>query len=111
MPPEHEDDMKTSDLSNAADFPLAFGPARGCQWPVLLVLAALLLLGASPSQAQDCSDYGGVLDGEAGDIAPAQLQIDQNCTIRNYPASNPLGTNFSFFTQPGQNPDRWLVVF
>jgi len=76
-----------------------------------LIGVGLLALGASPSRAQDCSDYGGVLDGAAGDIAPSQLQIDQNCTIRNFPASNPLRTNFSFYTQPGQNPDRWLLIF
>jgi uncharacterized repeat protein (TIGR01451 family) len=68
--------------------------------------------GVSSAQAQDCSDYpGGVLDGSAGTIAPAQLQIDRNCTIRNFPASNPLSTNFSFLTQPGQTNERWLIVF
>jgi uncharacterized repeat protein (TIGR01451 family) len=77
----------------------------------LLLILALLTLTAPFAQAQDCSDYGGVIDGFAGDIPPAQLQIDQDCTIRNFPASNPLSTNFSFYTQPGQNPDRWLVVF
>ncbi|HXW10058.1 MAG TPA: hypothetical protein VD737_05555, partial [Steroidobacteraceae bacterium] len=60
----------------------------------------------------DCSDYpGGVLDGFAGTIAPSQLQIDRICTIRNYPASNPLTTNFSFLTQPGQTDERWLIIF
>jgi uncharacterized repeat protein (TIGR01451 family) len=44
-------------------------------------------------------------------VAPSQIQIDGNCTIRNFPASNPLSTNFSFLTQPGQNPERWLVIF
>jgi hypothetical protein len=82
------------------------------RWLAFLLLVLALSLGAgSSARAQDCSDFGGVLDGFAGDIPPAQLQIDQNCTIRNYPASNPLGTNFSFFTQPGQNPDRWLIIF
>jgi uncharacterized repeat protein (TIGR01451 family)/fimbrial isopeptide formation D2 family protein len=76
-----------------------------------LLLLGLLMLTARVTHAQDCSDYGGVIDGFAGDIPPAQLQIDQDCTIRNFPASNPLTTNFSFYTQPGQNPDRWLVVF
>ena len=76
-------------------------------WLVL----AVLLSAALPASGQDCSDYGGVLDGFAGDIAPSQLQIDMNCTIRNYPASNPLNTNFSFFTQPGQTDVRYLVVF
>ena len=72
----------------------------------------LLLLGASPAKAQDCSDYpNGVLDGATGTPAPSQLQIDRNCTIRNYPASNPLRTNFSFLTQPGQTDERWLIVF
>jgi uncharacterized repeat protein (TIGR01451 family) len=73
----------------------------------------VLLLGAAPSaQAADCSDYpGGIIDGFAGTIAPSQLQIDRDCTIRNYPASNALRTNFSFLTQPGQTNDRWLVVF
>jgi large repetitive protein len=77
------------------------------------LLALALLLGASfTAQAEDCSDYpGGVLDGAAGTPAPSQLNIDQNCTIRNYPASNPLPTNFSFFTSPGQTNQRWLVVF
>ncbi|MBT8092506.1 MAG: DUF11 domain-containing protein, partial [Gammaproteobacteria bacterium] len=75
--------------------------------------ALLLLLGmAFSANAQDCSDYpGGVLDGDAGTIAPSQLQIDRNCTIRNFPASNPLSTNFSFYTAPGQTDERWLVVF
>jgi uncharacterized repeat protein (TIGR01451 family) len=85
------------------------GGGRIVSW----LLALVLLLGASfTAQAEDCSDYpGGVLDGAAGTPAPSQLNIDRNCTIRNYPASNPLPTNFSFFTQPGQNPARWLVVF
>ncbi len=71
-----------------------------------------LLCCAFAANAQDCSDYtNGTLDGFAGDIAPSQLQIDRNCTVRNYPASNPLGTNFSFFTQPGQTNERWLIIF
>ncbi|MEN8184489.1 MAG: hypothetical protein ABFS46_18340, partial [Myxococcota bacterium] len=78
---------------------------------ILLLTLVLLLGAASSAQAQACSDFGGVLDGLAGDIPPSQLLIDQSCTIRNYPASGPLSTNFSFFTQPGQNPERWLIVF
>ena len=77
----------------------------------LLLLVGLSLFSAQSAQAQACSDFGGVLDGFAGDIAPSQLQIDQNCRIQNYPASNPLRTNFSFFTQPGQNDERWLIIF
>jgi len=77
------------------------------------VLACLLLLAAPfAANAEDCSEYpNGVLDGFAGTIAPSQIQIDQNCTVRNYPASNPLSTNFSFLTQPGQTDERWLIVF
>ncbi len=72
----------------------------------------MLLCAAAAAQAENCSDYpGGVLDGFAGTPAPSQLFIDRNCTIRNYPASNPLSTNFSFYTQPGQTNERWLVVF
>jgi len=79
----------------------------------LLLCSLVLLLGAAlPAQAENCSDFpNGVLDGFAGDIAPSQIFIDSDCTIRNYPASNPLGTNFSFKTQPGQTDERWLVVF
>jgi len=77
-----------------------------------LLGGALLLLCALTARAQDCSDYpDGVLDGFAGTIAPSQLQIDRNCTIRNYPADNPLGTNFSFLTRPGQTNERWLIIF
>ena len=96
--------------SEYARCPIGIEIARKAAYVVLLALA-LSLLSARPAQAQACSDYGGVLDGFAGDIAPSQLQIDQTCTIRNYPASNPLRTNFSFFTQPGQNDERWLIVF
>jgi len=78
-----------------------------------LLLGIALLLGAADlARAADCSEYpGGVIDGFAGDVAPSQLQIDRNCTIRNFPAENPLRTNFSFLTQPGQSDERWLVVF
>jgi uncharacterized repeat protein (TIGR01451 family) len=79
---------------------------------ILLFAVAMLLLTAVPALAEDCvADLGGVLDGFVDPVAPSQIQIDGNCTIRNFPLSNPLSTNFSFYTQPGQNPDRWLVVF
>jgi hypothetical protein len=85
---------------------------RAVRSTILLLTFVLLLGTAFSAQAQDCSDYpGGVIDGFAGDLAPPQLQIDTNCTIRNFPASNPLSTNFSFLTQPGQTDERWLVVF
>jgi len=86
---------------------------RGYSWiGILLFAIALSLLGAAPAQAEDCvKDLGGLLDGFVRPVPPSQIQIDGNCTIRNYPASNPMSTNFSFLTQPGQNRQRWLVVF
>jgi len=85
------------------------GGGHAARW----LLGLLLLLGAAfAARAENCSDYpGGIIDGYAGTPAPSQLQIDQNCIIRNYPASNPLPTNFSFYTSPGQTNQRWLVVF
>ena len=86
------------------------GGQRSLWWRVAVFL--LLLGSASAASAQDCSDYpNGVIDGFAGDVAPSQLQIDRNCTIRNFPADNPLRTNFSFLTQPGQTDERWLIIF
>jgi uncharacterized repeat protein (TIGR01451 family)/fimbrial isopeptide formation D2 family protein len=81
-----------------------------------LSLLALLTLLALPSdaraQATDCSEFpNSTLDGFVTPNPPSNINIDETCTIKNFPASNPLNTNFSFFTQPGQNIERWLVVF
>jgi hypothetical protein len=85
--------------------------AGGSRIWVQLLIVLLLLGAASTAQAVDCSDLpNGVLDGATGTPAPSQIKIDRNCTIRNYPASNPLSTNFSF-DQPNANPGPWLVVF
>src|SRR6266498_2324555 len=79
---------------------------------ILLFPLALLLLSALPAHADNCvADWGGVIDGYVNPVPPSQIQIDGNCTFRNFPASNPLTTNVSFYTQPGQNPQRWLVIF
>ena len=77
-----------------------------------LLAAAVLLLASLPALAVNCLDapYFGVIDGNVV-APPSQIQIDGNCTVRNFPASNPLTTNFSFLTQPGQTQERWLVVF
>ncbi len=85
----------------------------GFNWTTVLLFAfAMLLLTAVPAQAGNCvSDYGGVIDGFVNPVPPAQVQIDGNCTFRNFPVSNPLTTNISFFTQPGNNTQRWLVIF
>src|SRR5262245_42512691 len=87
---------------------------NNAQWLVtLLFVFAVSLLNANEARAEDrcVADLGGVLDGNITPNPPAQIQIDGNCIIRNYPASNPLRTNFSFYTSPGTNNDRWLVIF
>ena len=83
------------------------------RWTALQLLGLLLLLSqAQGARAANCSEYpNGVIDGAEGTPVPDQIQVDRNCTIRNYPASNPLSTNFSFLTQPGQTDQRWVVVF
>src|SRR5262245_22018461 len=87
--------------------------SSGDSWiAILLSLFALWMLPTSSAHAEDCvADLGGVLDGFVTPVAPAQIQVDGNCTIRNFPASNPLSTNFSFLSQPGQTDERWLVIF
>ena len=96
--------MTSGDTNNA-------GP-RGSWIKILLLPFVLLLLTAVPAFADDCvGDYGGVIDGTSVNPAPSQINIDGNCTIRNFTGSNPLSSNISFFTSPGQNNDRWLVVF
>ena len=88
-----------------------YAPARKAVLEVENFLEAVVL-SAQTALAEDCSDYpGGIIDGAEGTPAPSQLQIDRNCTIRNFPASNPLNTNFSFLTQPGQTDQRWIVIF
>ncbi|HUG98070.1 MAG TPA: hypothetical protein VMQ83_02720 [Gammaproteobacteria bacterium] len=87
--------------------------AGGRRIGIRLLAAALLLLVAAPALALNCSDapYFGVIDGNVHPTPPSQVQIDTTCRIMNYPASNPLTTNFSFLTQPGQTQERWLVIF
>jgi large repetitive protein len=87
--------------------------ARGSRFCLtLLLLLSLFIAAAAPALAVNCSDapYFGVIDGNFVS-APSQIQIDTNCTIRNFPSPNVLNTNFSFYTQPGGNKERWLVVF
>ena len=85
----------------------------GCSWiGILLCTLAVSLLTAAPAQAEDCvADFGGIIDGTVVNPAPSQIQIDGNCTIRNFVGSNPLISNISFLTQPGQTNERWLVIF
>jgi uncharacterized repeat protein (TIGR01451 family)/fimbrial isopeptide formation D2 family protein len=67
--------------------------------PILLLALASLLLGARPAHAgTTCvGTYGGVIDGSVTP-APSNLQIDGDCTIRNFPASNPYAGNVSLLS-------------
>ncbi len=84
----------------------------GYKWIVTLLFAfAMSLLTATPARAQSdgcVSTYGGVIDGKVNPVPPAHIQIDGNCIIRNFPASNPFTSNISFY---GNNPTSWLVIF
>src|SRR5437879_3962922 len=84
----------------------------GYSWiKIPLFLFALLLLSAGPALAQSdrgCdSNCAGVIDRFVNPVPPSQINIDGNCTIRNFPASNPLTSNISF-SGTGRG---WLVVF
>src|SRR5215468_4368208 len=78
---------------------------------ILLFPLALVLLSAVPVHAQSVggcvANFGGVIDGLVNPVPPSQINIDGNCTIRNFPVSNPLTSNISF-TGTGRG---WLVVF
>src|SRR5215472_6367027 len=84
---------------------------RGSWIKILLIAFALLLLSAIPARAQSVggcvANFGGVIDGFVNPVPPSQINIDGNCTIRNFPPSNPLTSNISFFG-PGSG---WLLVF
>ena len=95
--------MTSKDTNNARP--------RGSWIRILLFTLVLLLLSAVPAHAQstvNCpSQSGPVIDGFVNPIPPVNVQIDGNCTFRNFPASNPLTTNIQFFG-PGNG---WLVIF
>jgi len=86
------------------------GRARESRIGILPLAFALLLLTPVPALAIDCvADAGGVIDGFVNyPVPPAQIQIDGPCTIRNYPATNPLTSNISWF---GNNSTSWLLIF
>src|SRR5215469_6446772 len=73
---------------------------RGSWIKLLLFAFALLLLTTLPARAQSVggcvANFGGVIDGFVTPVPPSQINIDGNCTIRNFPASNPLTSNISF---------------
>jgi len=85
----------------------------GHSWiPILLFAFAMSLLTATPARAQSSlgcvADFGGVIDGKVNPVPPSHIDIDGNCIIRNFPASNPFTSNISFY---GNNPTSWLVIF
>src|SRR6266851_2711138 len=97
--------MTSSDTNNARP--------RGSWIKILLFAFGLLLLSAIPAHAQSTVNCpspanGGVIDGFVNPVPPVNVQIDGNCTFRNFPASNPLTTNIQFF---GNNSTSWLVIF
>jgi uncharacterized repeat protein (TIGR01451 family) len=86
---------------------------RGSWTRFLLFSLALLLLTAVHAQAQSSVNCpsptnGAVIDGFVNPTPPSQININGNCTIQNFPASNPLTSNISFF---GNNSAHWLVIF
>src|SRR6266704_1565493 len=95
--------MTSSDTNNARP--------RGSWIKILLFAFGLLLLSAVPARAMSVggcvANFGGVIDGFVNPVPPSQINIDGNCTIRNFPASNPLTSNISF-TGTGRG---WLVIF
>ena len=86
----------------------ARGPMLGF---ALLVLFTLLPGAASPALAAEkfCSDspYFGVIDGDIHPV-PVQITIDQDCTFRNFPESNPLTSTLNFKTNDNS---IYLIIF
>src|SRR5437867_10118565 len=77
---------------------------------LLLLSLFVVVIGAySESLAIDCvADAGGVIDGLVNyPVPPSQINIDGPCTIRNYPATNPLTSNISWF---GSLPGSTLLI-
>src|SRR6266705_1075098 len=84
--------MTSSDTNNATP--------RGSWIKILLFALALLLLSAVPARAADTCpspQNNGVIDGFVNPVPPSQIDIVGSCTIQNFPASNPLTSNISFY--------------
>jgi uncharacterized repeat protein (TIGR01451 family) len=92
-------------------FGRAIGSGLRSGWLAILLLIAVL---AAPlpalAQSINCNDppYNGLIDGDVHPNLPSQVTIDGSCTIRDYPASNPLDVNISFYAPGG---GAWLIVF
>src|SRR5499425_3828394 len=84
---------------------------RGSWIKFLLFPLALLLFSTVQAKAQSVNcpspTNGGVIDGFVNPTPPSQININGNCTIQNFPASNPLTSNISF-SGTGRG---WLVDF
>ena len=94
-------------------FGRAIGNGLRSGWLAILLLAAVAVLPAPSAHGQsavNCSDapYNGLIDGDIYPNPPSQITIDGNCTIRDYPASNPLTSNLSFYAPGG---GAWLIVY
>src|SRR2546427_3799901 len=65
---------------------------------LLLPLFGLVSGDTSDALAINCvADAGGIIDGFVNyPVPPSQINLDGNCRIQNYPASNPMTSNFSF---------------
>ncbi len=95
--------MTSSDTNNATP--------RGSWIKILLFPLVLLLLSAVPAHAAytcPSPQNNGVIDGFVNPVPPSQIDIVGSCTIQNFPASNPLTSNISFF---GNNSTSFLVIF
>ena len=77
---------------------------------LLLLVAALASPAVSFAQSINCNDapYNGLIDGDVYPSLPSQITIDGDCTIRDYPASNPLDSNISFYAPGG---GAWLIIY
>src|SRR5437867_7465425 len=90
----------------------SIGAKAGRKAIFLLLSLVVVLVGASSealAQSIDCvGDAGGIVDGFVNyPVPPSQINIDGPCTIRNYPASNPLTSNISWF---GSLPGSTLLI-
>ncbi len=78
----------------------------------LAVFVLLFASGVANAQATDCSSYpNATIDGNVDPNPPSNINVDTDCTVRNFPASNPLTSNFAFYTAPGQTNVRHLLIF
>src|SRR2546427_10463967 len=90
----------------------SIGAKAGRKAIFLLLSLVVVLVGASSealAQSIDCvGDAGGIVDGFVNyPVPPSQINIDGPCTIRNYPATNPLTSNISWF---GSLPGSTLLI-